>query len=206
MYGGDRAVYIRIPAYRPNILPHHEPRAVPLPRPQEAGSEGSCRRAVVNRGSALSGASSTVSGASRASGGASSCGIRSTSPAMMRLASAWAWRSAASCSCRVRISSSVWSGLWSVGCSSGKRTYTWPPARSCAIVLRLVRPRMASAVTPNASAAWSTVSRRLGGFVRSSPAPPCWTFGDPAQALRIHPRAPGGQREAPGGRGHRCAC
>jgi hypothetical protein len=53
---------------------------------------------AAGRGSALSGFSSTVPEAFEASCGASMAGMRSTSPAMILRASAWAWRSASSCS------------------------------------------------------------------------------------------------------------
>ena len=111
-------------------------------------------------------------------------GMRSTSPAIMRLASACAWRSALSCSLSVRMSSSVrslsraWglsrSGVGSV-CS---RTYNLPPSRALSSVPRFTLIRTAPSLMPSATAASRTVTRRVATRslalerpVRSSPTP-----------------------------------
>ncbi len=115
-------------------------------------------------------------------------GIRSTNPAMILLASAWAWRSACSCSRSVAISSAVRSSCgpgpvgWSaapgrlVGCARAvppKTTNTRPPSRTVASVPRLMRLLTASALIPNAAAVSGTVSLRPGAW------PVAWSVGCP---------------------------
>src|SRR3954454_9617877 len=83
------------------------------------------------------------------------------------------------------------------------RTKTVPPSFAVGRVPRLIRLRTAPSVMPSATAAWATV-RRLW-FACGSPvwfsltAPYSLPFGGHAQALSGHPRASGGQREAPAG-------
>jgi hypothetical protein len=154
----------------------HESACYPPNRRLQNPLCGSGGVGVSGRGSAV------VSGASRSSVAslASMAGILSTSPAIMRLASACAWRSASNCSLSVDISSLVrsYSRSWvRSGSGVGSRdnsTYNRPPSRTLGKVPRFTLILTAPSLMPSATAASRTGTRRgvaPGSLVWSLPTP-----------------------------------
>jgi hypothetical protein len=107
----------------------------------------SCAPSVAERGPALPGASSAVSGACGVSEGASMAGIRSRAAASNLRASAWAWRSAASCSRKTATNCDSSFGSSRLA-APANRTYTRPASLSARSVPRLIRLRTAPSLIP----------------------------------------------------------
>jgi hypothetical protein len=81
-------------------------------------------------------------------------------------------------SIRARISDmsvlhSGWSSTGRLSWPSPSNIHTRPPCLVYGMVPRFTRERIASTLTPNSSAAWPTLSRRLVSRLGSSPTPLC---------------------------------